>query len=79
MLSSRGAERDVAGALGMGADDYVVKPFRMIELCARIRRLMARRPTPPVLEVDRFGDWRFDCSDLNVRLHRPEGNRDASC
>ena len=52
--------------LGVGADDYVVKPFRMIELCARIRRLMARRPTPPVLEVNRFGDWKFDYSDLSV-------------
>ncbi|RYZ08535.1 MAG: response regulator transcription factor, partial [Comamonadaceae bacterium] len=42
LVSARTAERDVAGAFGIGADDYVVKPFRTLELCARIDRLMER-------------------------------------
>ncbi len=43
MLSSRSCERDVASALALGADDYVVKPFRPLELRARLARLHARR------------------------------------
>ncbi len=73
MLSSRGAERDVAGALGIGADDYVVKPFRTLELCARIRRLMARRPLPAAMDIEHFGDWRFDRPNLNVQFPAPDG------
>ncbi|MBT2324405.1 response regulator transcription factor [Variovorax paradoxus] len=73
MLSSRSAERDVAGALGIGADDYVVKPFRTLELCARIRRLMARRPLPAAMDIEHFGDWRFDRPNLNVQFLGAEG------
>ena len=73
MLSSRGAERDVAGAFGIGADDYVVKPFRTLELCARIRRLMARRPLPAAMDIEHFGDWRFDRPNLNVQFPAPDG------
>lgn len=73
MLSSRSAERDVAGALGIGADDYVVKPFRTLELCARIRRLMARRPLPAAKDIEHFGDWRFDRPNLNVQFPALDG------
>lgn len=45
MLSAVGDERVVAAALDRGADDYVVKPFRPLELEARISRLL-RRCTP---------------------------------
>jgi DNA-binding response OmpR family regulator len=44
MLSSKGHEKDIARALDAGADDYVVKPFQIEELRARLRRL--RRETP---------------------------------
>lgn len=72
MLSSRSSERDVAGALGVGADDYVVKPFRTLELCARIRRLMTRRP-PAAIDVERFGSWNFDRAQLSVHFTGPNG------
>lgn len=39
MLSSKGGERDIARALDAGADDYIVKPFQLDELRARLRRL----------------------------------------
>jgi DNA-binding response OmpR family regulator len=39
MLSSKGHEQDIARALDAGADDYVVKPFQIEELRARLRRL----------------------------------------
>ena len=72
MLSSRSSERDVAAALGVGADDYVVKPFRTLELCARVRRLMIRRPLAAT-NVDRFGTWKFDHPNLCVQFSEPDG------
>ena len=44
VVSARGAEEDCVRALNMGADDYIVKPFAMEELVARVRAA-ARRGT----------------------------------
>lgn len=44
MLTVRGAEKDKVRALDAGADDYVVKPFGMEELLARIRAALRRAP-----------------------------------
>lgn len=45
MLTVRSAEKDKVRALDAGADDYVVKPFSMEELLARIRAALRRSPT----------------------------------
>ncbi len=42
MLTARGEETDRIRGLDTGADDYVVKPFSMIELCARVRAVLRR-------------------------------------
>src|SRR5260370_34607710 len=42
MLTVRNAERDKVGALDAGADDYVVKPFGITDLLARIRAALRR-------------------------------------
>jgi DNA-binding response OmpR family regulator len=42
MLTAHGSEQDVARGLDAGADDYVVKPFRPVELAARIRAALRR-------------------------------------
>jgi DNA-binding response OmpR family regulator len=43
MLTARDDEADVLTGLGVGADDYLTKPFRMRELVARIGALLGRR------------------------------------
>ena len=59
MLTARDAVEDRVAGLDQGADDYLVKPFSLAELLARLRALARRGPVerPPVLEV---GDLRLD-------------------
>lgn len=66
MLSSRASERDVVAALASGANDYVVKPFRPLELCARILRLLPKGEPEADGESYRFGDWLLDPSALTI-------------
>ena len=42
MLTARGSEYDKAAGLDLGADDYLAKPFGMLELTARVRALLRR-------------------------------------
>lgn len=42
MLTSRRSESDIARALELGADDYITKPFKLLELEARICQMMKR-------------------------------------
>ncbi|HWV23779.1 MAG TPA: response regulator transcription factor [Thermomicrobiales bacterium] len=65
MLTASGTIEARVEGLGIGADDYLVKPFEMAELIARLQAL-ARRPsrvTPPVMVV---GDLRIDRSRRSV-------------
>ena len=52
MLTAAGTVRDKVDGLGLGADDYLAKPFDFAELVARIRALARRSvlAVPPVLE-----------------------------
>jgi len=42
MLTAKGTEQDIVGGLEKGADDYIVKPFRVAELLARIKAVLRR-------------------------------------
>ena len=42
MLTAKGSEYDIVRGLDIGADDYIPKPFRMMELLSRIRALLRR-------------------------------------
>jgi DNA-binding response OmpR family regulator len=55
VVSARGREPDRVLLLTLGADDYVVKPFSVRELTARIRAIL-RRSTPSAEERIEFGD-----------------------
>lgn len=45
MLTARKQERDIVGALDLGASDYLSKPFIPEELVARLSRLIGKRPS----------------------------------
>jgi DNA-binding response OmpR family regulator len=61
MLSARGAELDRVRGLELGADDYVTKPFSLMELLARVASVL-RRAQPDVLDPIGlvFGDLDID-------------------
>ncbi|HEY2290726.1 MAG TPA: response regulator transcription factor [Thermoanaerobaculia bacterium] len=62
MLTARGQVVDRVVGLKLGADDYVTKPFEMIELLARIEALFRRARTPASAQAGTysFGDVRVD-------------------
>ena len=67
MLTARGEETDRIRGLDTGADDYLTKPFSMIELLARLRAVL-RRIRPSLAEdVVRSGDIEMDRAAHRVR------------
>ena len=67
ILTARGEESDRIRGLDTGADDYIVKPFSMSELAARIRAVL-RRIRPGLAEDNiRYGDLVIDRAAHRVR------------
>ncbi len=63
MLTARGLETDRVVGLELGADDYLVKPFGMAELVARIRAVLRRSAPDPAAAAEAavvVGDVRLD-------------------
>jgi len=60
MLSARSTEYDKVLGLDSGADDYLAKPFGVMELLSRIRALLRRTEKPPVCNVLTGGGIRLD-------------------
>jgi DNA-binding response OmpR family regulator len=67
VVTARGEEADQVLALDAGADDYLVKPFGLAELLARIRAVLRRR-RPRGDEVLRCGDLAVDVRACKVTL-----------
>ncbi len=65
MLTAASAVEDRVSGLGLGADDYLSKPFHIAELVARVRALArrSRRAVPPTL---RHGDLALDSARREV-------------
>jgi len=78
MLTAKAAEADKISGLEVGADDYMIKPFSVKELTARVRAVLRRveREAVPTysdsrLTVD-FNDMRVACDGEGVKLTRKE-------
>lgn len=69
MLTARGQLVDKVVGLKLGADDYVTKPFEMMELLARVEALLRRAPTPQSTSSEqyRFGTVEIDFQRAEVR------------
>jgi len=78
MLTAKAAEAEKIAGLEVGADDYIIKPFSVKEVTARVRAVLRRveRAAEPKYEdlrmaVD-FNDMRVVCDGENVKLTRKE-------
>ncbi len=72
VLSAKGQEADKVAGLELGADDYVVKPFSLRELLARIGAALRRGGAKASAAVKRFGPAEVD---LTARQLTVEGKR----
>ncbi len=69
-LTARASEADRIVGLELGANDYIVKPFFIRELIARIKTQFRGQATPP--KLIRSGPIELDRSSCRVRLHGEE-------
>ena len=67
MLTARGEESDRIRGLDTGADDYIVKPFSMSELLARVRAVMRRVRPSLVEDVMNVGEISMDRGSHRVK------------
>ncbi len=67
ILSIMGSESDIVSALDEGADDYLVKPFRLAELLARVRAVL-RRGSKPIENRVTCGELVIDTDQHRVTV-----------
>ena len=66
MMTAKGAEYDVVKGLDAGADDYVAKPFGMMELVSRIKAVLRRTKADGKKDVYQVGGIRLDLKKHEV-------------
>ncbi|SHO51272.1 DNA-binding response regulator, OmpR family, contains REC and winged-helix (wHTH) domain [Anaerocolumna xylanovorans DSM 12503] len=80
MLTAKGDDMDKILGLEYGADDYITKPFNILEVKARIKAIM-RRSTKQNADVQAkvvvFGDLKIDCESRRVYVNSKEVNLTA--
>ncbi len=69
ILSVRDTEQDIVKALDLGADDYLVKPFRTSELLARIRAALRHLPSAAEETI-----YKFDSLSVDLTSHTCKKN-----
>lgn len=78
MLTAKATEGDKIAGLEIGADDYIVKPFSIKEMIARVRAVLRRaeKDAEPKYSDERltvdFADMRVSCEGNDVKLTRKE-------
>jgi DNA-binding response OmpR family regulator len=72
ILTARDAEADKVRGLKLGADDYVTKPFGVLELLARVEALLRRGRAAASMVSVRFGDVELDEGTRTVRRRGAE-------
>lgn len=81
MLTAKGEDMDKIMGLEYGADDYVTKPFNILEVKARIKAIIRRtKRSEPVEEQTRIveiGDLKLDCDSRRVFIGEREVNLTA--
>ena len=81
MLTAKGDEMDKILGLEYGADDYITKPFNILEVKARIKAIMRRMtqaaPKEEKVKVVVSGDLRLDCEGRRVFIAGKEINLTA--
>jgi DNA-binding response OmpR family regulator len=68
ILTARDTIEDRVKGLNIGADDYVIKPFAMVELAARLRALL-RRPSYSIANVLTIGNLHLDINARQVTMN----------
>ena len=81
MLTAKGDDMDKILGLEYGADDYITKPFNILEVKARIKAIIRRSGKKPPEEdhnrVIAFGDMKVDCESRRVFIAGKEANLTA--
>lgn len=81
MLTAKGDDMDKIMGLEYGADDYITKPFNILEVKARIKAIMRRTGKPAAAEsksrVVEAGDLVLDCESRRVTIAGREINLTA--
>ena len=68
MLTAKSQEAEIVTGLELGADDYITKPFSVLELLARIKALFRRiKSGSEIPEVHRFGDLEINFKKYEAR------------
>ena len=81
MLTAKGDDMDKILGLEYGADDYIIKPFNILEVKARIKAIMRRSSKKEKVEentkVYTFGNIKVDCESRRVYINGVEVNLTA--
>ena len=81
MLTAKGDDMDKILGLEYGADDYITKPFNILEVKARIKAIMRRSQKPadtvPSNKVIVKGEMRIDAEGRSVKINDNEINLTA--
>ncbi len=81
MLTAKGEDMDKIMGLEYGADDYVTKPFNILEVKARIKAIIRRTRKPEKAEeqtrIVEIGDLKLDCDSRRVFIGDREVNLTA--